>query len=507
MFSRCISTQKHASRRIYGLKSICERKRGGAPIYPSRRVTAAPVRVNAASVRAGARRPASFLPDPKPTDAGSPSPRSNLTLHSQKNRKALASVQEETPSPKKKSKTNAWTLAPIPTVCPARSCKDPIHNPVPPAIISLFRQRQALIDTNGPAAAGHDELTQQICTVLRLEHERSESLAHAKSAGWPVNIDFDNLPARIIPLVYELEQLCSDSIFLNKSPIWRTFLHLIDYRVWAFSRSSSRFVSANLGSGYFGPKGRAIMQATIKALEADGEDDAIENRLFATHSALTDTPQNWDEFEDDSNLISPAKFTKFILIPHLAASLIAQDLESTLREAIDILEASEQFGLFFNADPPERVDIILSPIHSQQAPPRTQSQAFAAKAKEDNARGLSATCENFQAPPKTKPKNAQPVEKPQPMPAEKEKKSKGRPAAEEKETKLMPAKQPQVLPRLPFYYLVLISALSQTKRCPKAKHPRPPKARPNHCSRSQPQKPEPEPEPERRRTRQTARKW
>ncbi|KAJ7037036.1 hypothetical protein C8F04DRAFT_1257275 [Mycena alexandri] len=213
------------------------------------------------------------------------------------------------------------------------------------------------------------------------------------------------------------------------------------------------------------------MQATIKALETDEEDDAIENQLFATLSALTDTPRNWDEFEDDSNLISPAKFTKFILIPHFAASLIAQDLEITLRQAINILEASEQFGLFFNTDPPERVDIILSPIHSQQAPPCLRPKVKLLPPKQKKM-----TLGDYlpHAPPKTKPKKAQPVEKPKLMPAE-EKKSKGRPAAEEKETKPTPAKQPQALPRLPFYFLVLISALSQTKRRPKAKHPRPPK--------------------------------
>ncbi|KAJ7023955.1 hypothetical protein C8F04DRAFT_1303559 [Mycena alexandri] len=98
--------------------------------------------------------------------------------------------------------------------------------------------------------------------------------------------------------------------------------------------------------------------------------DGVENELFATLSSLTDTPHNWDKYDDDSNLISLNKFTKFILIPPIAASLIADDLEIDVNQAIKVLEASEQYGLLFNGDPPEKIDILECPIYSQQAPPR-----------------------------------------------------------------------------------------------------------------------------------------
>ncbi|KAJ7041318.1 hypothetical protein C8F04DRAFT_1230406 [Mycena alexandri] len=107
---------------------------------------------------------------------------------------------------------------------------------------------------------------------------------------------------------------------------------------------------------------------TVKNLNEDA--DGVENELFATLSSLTDTPHNWDEYDDDSNLISLNKFTKFILIPPIAASLIADDLEIDVNQAIKVLEASEQYGLLFNGDPPEKIDILECPIYSQQAPPR-----------------------------------------------------------------------------------------------------------------------------------------
>ncbi|KAJ7045033.1 hypothetical protein C8F04DRAFT_1067474, partial [Mycena alexandri] len=299
---------------------------------------------------------------PKNKVPASPSP---------KKRKVPDSAPEQAPPLAKKSKT---TLSPIPVCCPAPNCKDLVSNPVPHSIVQLFIQRQELVDADGPSAAGCIELTAQICQALRTKNERSRCLAEAESADWPLDIDFDKLPARILTISHELKHLSSNSNSLNKSPIWRT-LKQIDYKVWAFSRTSSRFPSANLGCGYFGPRGLAIITHTLKHIEqeVDEDEDCIENRLFATISSLIDTPNNWDEYDDESNLISPTKFTKFILIPHVAASLIAEDLEIELYEAVNILQLSQQYGLLFNADAPEKVD-ILSPIHSPQAPPRLRKQ-------------------------------------------------------------------------------------------------------------------------------------
>ncbi|KAJ7028052.1 hypothetical protein C8F04DRAFT_1120363 [Mycena alexandri] len=292
---------------------------------------------------------------------------------SPKKRKVPDSAPEQAPQLVKKSKT---TSSPIPVCCPAPNCKDLVSSPVPHSIVQLFIQRQELVDADGPSAVGCIELTAQICQALRTKNECSRCLAEAESADWPLDIDFDKLPARILTISHELKHLSSNSNSLNKSPIWRTFLRQIDYKVWAFSRASSRFPSADLGCGYFGPRGLAIIKHTLKHIEqeVDEDEDCIENRLFATISSLIDTPNNWDEYDDESNLISPTKFTKFILIPQVAASLIAEDLEIELHEAVDILQLSQQYGLLFNADAPKKVDIILSPIHSPQAPPRLHKQ-------------------------------------------------------------------------------------------------------------------------------------
>lgn len=120
----------------------------------------------------------------------------------------------------------------------------------------------------------------------------------------------------------------------------------------------------------FGPKGVFIIQETLK--QFDTNDEQAENNLHTTLSLLVDRPQIWDKCDDNgnSNFMSTRKFSKFILIPHIAASLISQDLEISLRDAVEILEDSRPYGLLFNADLPEKVDIVVPSNDAPSQPPR-----------------------------------------------------------------------------------------------------------------------------------------
>ncbi|KAJ7879870.1 hypothetical protein B0H13DRAFT_1892033 [Mycena leptocephala] len=50
----------------------------------------------------------------------------------------------------------------------------------------------------------------------------------------------------------------------------------------------------------------------------------IENDLYEAMAPLVDTPESWDTFDDSSNLLSVRKFTKFVLVPHIATTLISR---------------------------------------------------------------------------------------------------------------------------------------------------------------------------------------
>ncbi|KAJ7929410.1 hypothetical protein B0H13DRAFT_2310560 [Mycena leptocephala] len=265
------------------------------------------------------------------------------------------------------------TRAEIPNVCPSPYCKTLIPQDLSPTIMHLFAQKRQLIHEHGPTAPGCWELIEQICQALGKDAERGRCLVKAKDAGWPTTIDFDALPDRVSRVLPELRALQRDSDLLLVSPVWNKFLERIDFKVFAFSRSSAKFATANLGVGYFGPKGYAVILAALKSTKnrAWQDKDETANDLYPTLAELTDIPEDWDEFDDASNLISTNEFVKFILIPHVAATLISQDLQISLQDAVTVLEDSAVYGNLFNGDLPENVDhVIPSDIRSFQLLPR-----------------------------------------------------------------------------------------------------------------------------------------
>ncbi|KAJ7097631.1 hypothetical protein C8R44DRAFT_811825 [Mycena epipterygia] len=98
-----------------------------------------------------------------------------------------------------------------------------------------------------------------------------------------------------------------------------------------------------------------------------------------------DTPQEWDTYDDSSNLISPKQFTKYVLIPHVATALISEDLEISFEDALKVLDASADYGCHANADLPEDLDIVVTPPPKQEpVHPLEQSDPYAAETNYDN---------------------------------------------------------------------------------------------------------------------------
>ncbi|KAJ6517126.1 hypothetical protein DFH09DRAFT_1099085 [Mycena vulgaris] len=137
--------------------------------------------------------------------------------------------------------------------------------------------------TDGPSAARCRELTRDICLAIKQELECIKKI-------------------EISSLLPELHALQDDSHFLEESPVWNKFLELIGYQVFAFCRSPAKFKAANLGCGYFGPKGYDTIRNVLDAIGHDDKDDEIDHELFDTISPLVNKPQQWDEFDETSNL-------------------------------------------------------------------------------------------------------------------------------------------------------------------------------------------------------------
>ena len=115
-----------------------------------------------------------------------------------------------------------------------------------------------------------------------------------------------------------------------------------------------------------------IIRDTLKELLVSED---VDFDLYEAMSPLIDTPEDWDEFDEASNLISVKHFSEFILIPHLAASLIAEDLGIDLTEAIEVLDTSYEYGSLVNANSnansDEKVNILVTPSKPNPSePPR-----------------------------------------------------------------------------------------------------------------------------------------
>ncbi|KAJ7177750.1 hypothetical protein C8R46DRAFT_1029354 [Mycena filopes] len=177
---------------------------------------------------------------------------------------------------------------------------------------------------------------------------RSLSFVKAQNSGWPSKINLEELPRRIHRLFPGLRKLRSNSVSLSNSPVWRRFFGRINHQVYAFSRSSAGFATAEMGCSFdlfllqfWSQRTRNHPSGAQKSNNGE-EDDTVENDLYRAIADAADIPVNWSEYEDDSNLISLPKFTKYILIPHVAASPIAEDLELELGSAMEVLRKSQE---------------------------------------------------------------------------------------------------------------------------------------------------------------------
>lgn len=101
----------------------------------------------------------------------------------------------------------------------------------------------------------------------------------------------------------------------------------------------------------------------------------IENDLYEATAPLVDTPQNWDDFDDSSNLLSVKKFTKHILVPHIATILISEDLECTFAHAVNTLQiktledSRRCCEILYPNQPEEKVDVIVTPKNDEPSEP------------------------------------------------------------------------------------------------------------------------------------------
>ncbi|KAJ7936472.1 hypothetical protein B0H13DRAFT_1853537 [Mycena leptocephala] len=238
------------------------------------------------------------------------------------------------------------------------------------------------------------------------EKEDTPSIAKkamkAKRHGWPTEIDFDQLASRVPVLLPELHLLQSETDVLHVSPIWLKFLERIRYQpTWVADSTVILFATqmhdADLLS--FGPKGYHIIKAAVQKSDPTyGDDDhALAYSLCSTLFSLVDKTSKMDGIEDESDLIERKQFLEFILIPHIAASLIAQDLNINLQAAVEVLMESGDYGHNVNPYVPAPPKGPSHPPHHRKSvnlklpPQQIITSDFSEKPKEKKTKQTKST--------------------------------------------------------------------------------------------------------------------
>ncbi|KAJ7077176.1 hypothetical protein B0H15DRAFT_805346 [Mycena belliarum] len=239
--------------------------------------------------------------------------------------------------------------------------------PVEPSapILALFNRLQTLTEQVGPTGKGVAFLNLEICDAITHEKSRDKHLEAGEENNWPNTIDFSALPQRVLDLRSNIIALLKSPKILGTSTSWTRFCDSIRYKIFAFCKSSSKINFPGAFSvrccGYYGPKGEFLINSTLVRLLSKNEEN-WSNELYATLNEIVSTDSDdFDRYDENSNLLNLKDFISFVLTPFTAALLISEDRGVSIEEADTIRDTSSKFGEV--AHPENDDDTELDELH------------------------------------------------------------------------------------------------------------------------------------------------
>src|ERR1700733_584104 len=89
-------------------------------------------------------------------------------------------------------------------ICPKKKGTDQVLTKTR-GLRTLYKRYNDAIDKGDLRASGRVEM--EICIYIGAQQSRVESINHARSLGWPINIDFQGLHNRIAKMKDEIAKL------------------------------------------------------------------------------------------------------------------------------------------------------------------------------------------------------------------------------------------------------------------------------------------------------------
>jgi hypothetical protein len=112
----------------------------------------------------------------------------------------------------------------IPSACPIDDCDDQVLTKTE-GLRYLFKRYNDALDVDDIVASGMAEL--EICLAIRAQRSRIDSINHARTVGWPININFRGLPDRVVKMKDQIYQLLFVEGLKSKDVFLVRFLHVL----------------------------------------------------------------------------------------------------------------------------------------------------------------------------------------------------------------------------------------------------------------------------------------
>ncbi|KAJ7204523.1 hypothetical protein C8J57DRAFT_1259340 [Mycena rebaudengoi] len=257
-------------------------------------------------------------------------------------------MKPKSTKPKSTTPRKQLNWADLPAACPAVLCIDFLPAEPVPALLSLFNKMAAFKATDGRNAKGSDTLFNSRSAI-----EKPARNVETITAALASNADGSS---QINDKWEAVMQLFPDPQKLRNCPIWTELMRTIDYKLDRFSRSKEK--SGHLFERYSEQTLRLVEHPQLE------NDELLENMLCSTISAIVSKDFALYHNGETSSYLIVDDLIRFVLIPFVTVSLIAEDLSfKDFQSALIERNVSNDFRELFH--PEDDNNDIIHEIHRQ----------------------------------------------------------------------------------------------------------------------------------------------
>jgi hypothetical protein len=96
------------------------------------------------------------------------------------------------------------------SLCPNEDCSDRLPSNPSQKLTEMLHDHRLLGATSGRTGGKYLRSELEVCYQITTENSRETEVAYARSRNWPIEIDFESLPGRIVAMKNDLVLMVAD---------------------------------------------------------------------------------------------------------------------------------------------------------------------------------------------------------------------------------------------------------------------------------------------------------